>query len=652
MSNTLKIGLAALAIALLVGVFSMMSGDNEPAGLFETADSRIDTVDPSLGGEPTPAPTDAELERIREKVAKELEGKHARAAAEATPRAVPGDAQKKGYLAPMDALSADSFDFDLGDAGSVMGGSSGGSSARVRAGRRDWSGITTKSAEAPRPKKSGYLSSDYLGGSGQLDRMAELVDEGIVLDGKTVKLSALTASYHQPIAVPAGQALVAFANPEHTRISTAGGTTHLQIGIQAANRELPQRPPVQLVLVVDTSGSMDQQGKMGYAKDAARQLVDKLLPTDQLAIVTYDSFATVSLPLQPRGDGAAAQAAIQQIVAGGSTNISGALESAYELLGPKRDKDAISRVVLLSDGNPTAGVTDPSAIRRLSYDAFQEGLQTTTIGVGLDFNSQLMMDVARDGKGNYHFVRDGDAIARVLDEELDQLTHVVAQAVRLRIQLPEEIGLVRVLGADVLDESAAKEVRGEERRMDKRIAEELGIAENRQDDSDEGLKLVVPSFHMGKHHIVMLEIEVPAGADPVDVAKVEVKYKDLLVRQNAEQNITARVERAASKADSIASLDSKVKKNLLGFQTGEAMLRAGQFVERGFIDAAVKEIDDQMALLGVAADRWRDNDLERDVELLGAYKEVIQAQTGGGLGPQARSYLSNCLSYNGWKLTR
>ncbi len=638
-----RIAVVVAVAALVIGLF-FVTQRGKVKGLFETADAEIDTV-ASLEEAPADRVAEAEREQFQRQLQKDLE---------AQANLIQGTEPTPG------AAMGSSFDLD-----SILGGGAGGApvvadpsaglNMRVPArGRMGWEGKGTEATPAPTPspKKSGYLSSEYVGGSGQLDRMAKLVDEGIVLDGRTVKLGALTASYHQPIAVPADRALVAFANPEHTSVSTEGGTTHLQVGIQAANRELPKRPAVQIVLVIDTSGSMESERKMVHAREAAHELIDKLLPTDQIALLTYADDATLSLPLQPRGDGSAAHAVVNGIAAGGSTNISGALEMAYEHLGSKRDKDAISRIVLLSDGNPTAGVTDPSFIRNQAYDAFQNGLQTTTLGVGLDFNGELMMSLAREGKGNYHFVKDGDAIAGVLDEELDQLTHVVAQAVRLRIMLPDDVGLVRVLGAQVLDEAQGQKVRREEERLDKRIADELGIAEDRKEDDDEGLKLVVPAFHMGKHHIVMLQLEVPPGADPVDVATVEVKYKDLLSRTNREDTITATVRRAGSKADAIASLDKRVKKNLLGFQTGEALLRAGTFVERGFVDRAVQEIDDQMALLGVAAERWRDSDLERDVELLGAYKEVIQAQRGGGLGPQARNYLSRALSYNGYKLTR
>jgi Ca-activated chloride channel family protein len=501
------------------------------------------------------------------------------------------------------------------------------------------------------PPRSGTLSSTYLAGSGAMDHLAAQLDASVVIDGQPIALGALTATYHQPVAVPAGQALRLFANPEHRLVPVAGGTTHLQIGIQAASLELPRRPSVQLLLVLDVSGSMSG-AKLEQARSAALGMLDTLAPTDEFGLVTYSDDATVAWPLGPIGDRTGPRAAILAAEIGGGTNLSEGLRRAYDELGPRRRASGISRVVLLSDGEPTQGITAPAHIQRQAWTAFQDGLQTTTLGVGVGFNSELMMGIAREGKGNYHFVDDEAQLARVLDEELDQLTHVVAQAVRLRIELPDEVGLVRVLGADVLDETSAADVRTEEVALDTRIAVELGIAADRRDDPEGGLKLLIPSMHMGRHHVVMLEVTVPPGADPADLARVQLDYKDLLARTNRSETVTATVERTANARDALTSLDPAVKKNLLGFQTGEAMLRAGALIDEGRPDEAVAVIDDQMVLLGVAAERWRDSDLAADVSVLGRYKDVLAARHGGALDAAARGSMSKALAYNGYKLIR
>jgi len=502
------------------------------------------------------------------------------------------------------------------------------------------------------PPRGGYLSSTYVGGAGSRDRLAALVDGGVLIDGEEIELEALTAQYHQPVAVPAGQALALFAAPEHSRVQTDGGTTHLQIGIPATSRELAARPALQRVLVVDVSSSMKKEEKIMHARRAADALIDRMAPEDQLAIVAYATEARVALPLGPVGAGAAAHAAVRSLHPNGSTNVDAGLQAAYELLGDPSTQDAVRRVVLVSDGRPTAGITDPATIRRNVWDAFQRGVQTTTLGVGLDFGADLMMDLARDGEGNYHFLADGGAIADVLDSELEELTHAVAQAVRLTIHLDDGVALEHVLGAEVLDEQASRQVRAEERTLDARMAEELGITSDRQEEKDDGLKLLLPTIHAGRHHVVMLRVRVPAGTRAQALARVELEYKDPAQRTNVSDELTVSVERASTRMEMVESLDPAVKKNLLGFQTGEALLEAARAVDRGRPMQGAERVDEQMALVALASQRWRDPDLEADAVLLGRYRDLLQATAEGSTSREVRAYLAQSLSYSGYQLTR
>src|SRR5205823_13182059 len=169
--------------------------------------------------------------------------------------------------------------------------------------------------------------------------------------------------------------------------------------------------------------------------------------------------------------------------------------------------DSVNRVILLSDGEVTAGVSDLHQFEQLVSAAAEQDVQTTTVGVGVDFNEELMLAVAREGKGNYHFLRDAADTQRVFAQELEELTHVVAKAIRLRIRLADGVGLVRVLGASTLSSGETQQVKAEEKRIDRKVADELGIARNRQHEPDEpGLKLLIPSFYRGDHHVVMLEL--------------------------------------------------------------------------------------------------------------------------------------------------
>ncbi|HTE18578.1 MAG TPA: hypothetical protein VK689_09385, partial [Armatimonadota bacterium] len=97
-----------------------------------------------------------------------------------------------------------------------------------------------------------------------------------------------------------------------------------------------------------------------------------------------------------------------------------------------------------------------------------------------------------------------------------------------------------------------------------------------------------------------------------------------------------------------------VKKNLLGFQTGEALIEAAALIEANRLPEAVRKIDDRMVVLGVAAQEWRDQDLDRDGKLLDRYKTVVAqlrrdpTMAGGNFG----EYLKKSLSYSGYTMTR
>lgn len=115
---------------------------------------------------------------------------------------------------------------------------------------------------------------------------------------------------------------------------------------------------------------------------------------------------------------------------------------------------------------------------------------------------------------------------------------------------------------------------------------------------------------------------------------------------NAYLGGSGSLDHMAELIDEGISLDGK------SFQTGEAMVRAAAHVEAGRVTQAVAVIDDQMVLLGVASERWRDSELGEDVELLGRYKDVLGAHSRGALSRDARGFMSKALAYNGYRLTR
>jgi len=501
--------------------------------------------------------------------------------------------------------------------------------------------------------RNAYVSSSYLAGSGQRERLAKLVEEGVMVDGKRVKLEAFASQYSQPFRIPTKTGLSLQAATERSKILTKGRKTYLQVGIRAIDREAPKRAKLNLCLVIDRSGSMSGE-KMQYARSAAVEAVGHLSNSDIISVVAYDDRPEVLVAARKASDKEAIRAKIESLNDRGSTDIHSALEAGYAEVRKNFDPKAINEVILLSDGEVTAGIGDISAFSRLTADMFDKGIQTTAIGMGLDYDEELMMTVARQGKGNYHFVREAAAITDIVDQELEDLTHVVASALRLRIELAEGVEAVRVLGSAQLAEDEVASVKRTEEIQDERVRRELGITSDRQDIEDEpGIKTVIPQFHIGDSHVVLIEVKVPAGKGKRKVADVHLKYKDLVFVKNQETKVPVSIDYTSSDDAMVASISRPVKKNVLGFQTGESLQTAAALIERGRPADAAKVIDEQMVLLGVAAREWKDRDLDKDHDLLAAYMDVVSGLHTQYAGDrELGEYLAKSLTYAAYQRTQ
>lgn len=212
-------------------------------------------------------------------------------------------------------------------------------------------------------------------------------------------------------------------------------------GTVIANAE---RSPVDLALVIDRSGSMSGD-KIENARAAARALVSQLLPTDTLTIIHYGS--DVRMLKRHAADAAGKEAMlayIDSIRVDGGTNLSGALQRARAAMAGSDAK--VRRAILISDGVPTEGDTEPSHLLRLAEQIHQSGISVSAIGVGLDFNENLMAGIAERGSGAYGFLKDSSALATLFEKDLQQASRQVARGVQLSFQLPEGVTLTEVYG--------------------------------------------------------------------------------------------------------------------------------------------------------------------------------------------------------------
>ncbi len=221
----------------------------------------------------------------------------------------------------------------------------------------------------------------------------------------------------------------------------------LQVGFTTAfANDRTDLRPLNLVLVIDKSGSMSEADKMSRVREALLKMVTQLRPTDQVAIVVFDSTASVAMPSQALGNGAAYRETVASLAPGSSTNLNAGLMLGYQEATRHFQKGATNRVIMLTDGIANTGETDPKKIAANSVEFNSKGIDLSTIGLGLDLDKDLLQTLAKSGRGLFHFVADAQDIQKVFVTEVQSLVAPVARDVHLEITYDPALTLSRVFG--------------------------------------------------------------------------------------------------------------------------------------------------------------------------------------------------------------
>jgi Ca-activated chloride channel family protein len=230
-------------------------------------------------------------------------------------------------------------------------------------------------------------------------------------------------------------------------VAEQGRATFVQLAM-ASNVDLDTRPrtPVNLAVVVDVSGSMSSGGKLDYVKDGLLLMLEELDGEDQLALVTYSSNARVIVPSQYVTNKSVFSEAIQALNPSGSTNLYDGMVLGYQEVAKNLDSQGLARVMLLSDGLANVGTTDNESILATSAEYNAQGIGLTSIGVGLDFNQDLMLSLSEQGGGNFYFVETQDKITAVFKDELDFLITPLANNLDITLTLADGFDLTDVYG--------------------------------------------------------------------------------------------------------------------------------------------------------------------------------------------------------------
>lgn len=226
------------------------------------------------------------------------------------------------------------------------------------------------------------------------------------------------------------------------------GTQLVHIGLQGRMPKVADRPALNLVFLIDTSGSMSDANKLPLLKQSFRLMLDNLRPEDQVAIVEYAGSAGQVLAPTAASDRTTILQAIQGLGAGGSTNGQGGLEQAYAVAASMAEDGEVSRVILATDGDFNVGIDSPEALKTYIADKRDSGTYLSVLGFGRDnLDDATMQALAQNGNGIAAFIDTLSEAQKVLVDQLTGALFPIAGDVKVQVEFnPAAVAEYRLIG--------------------------------------------------------------------------------------------------------------------------------------------------------------------------------------------------------------
>ncbi|HEX3034002.1 MAG TPA: VWA domain-containing protein [Thermodesulfobacteriota bacterium] len=313
---------------------------------------------------------------------------------------------------------------------------------------------------------------------------------------------------------------------------SSNGDVLVNFNIKGQEVKAIKRAPVNLVLVIDRSGSMSEAGKLEYAKEAAKRIISGLGSNDRIGIVAYSTDVELLYPIQFLKDKDSVTSVVDSLYPTDSTNLSGGLVAGIDQLKSLSRDGYINRVILLSDGLANVGITDIGELSRIASGSAENGIHITTLGLGLNYDENLMMNLAEYGAGNYYFIESPTQLVFIFEKEFGQILATVAKDSTLYLSLAPQVQLKEVYGYVYTNKDGKVQVKlgdffsGQERNM--------------------LIKLNAPTGKIGKHDLITASFEfsdVLKNSQPVKLQgelAYEVTQDKNKVVANENKGVTAR----------------------------------------------------------------------------------------------------------------
>lgn len=363
-------------------------------------------------------------------------------------------------------------------------------------------------------------------------------------------------------------------------------TAYLKVSVTGGKApSLEERAPINVAIVLDRSSSMGGT-KIARARDAAKLAISRLQENDTVSIIAYGNVVEVLVPSTKLTDKEFVYNAIDKISVHGNTALFAGVSKGAEELRKFKNKEAINRIILLSDGRANSGPSSPQELGDLATSLSKENISVTTIGLGNSYNEDLMDKLALNSDGNHSFVETPEELVKVFDQELGSLLSVVAQDLTFTIELAEGVRPVRSLGLE-------------------------------SNISGQSVSVSFNQLYAEQNKFLLLEIETPAHETEQDqlIAKAEVNYFDLSKNKTAKAHSQS-VARYSKESTMVKkSQNREVMITAVDFIANEKNVAAIKLRDEGKIEEAKIALLKNRAYLNDNAKTWNSSELANEAAL-------------------------------------
>lgn len=367
-----------------------------------------------------------------------------------------------------------------------------------------------------------------------------------------------------------------------------------------------ERPAVNLSIVLDRSGSMSRQ-KLEKAKEAAIEALRHLGPRDIFSVVVYDHNVRTVVPARSARHVEWIERQIREIRSGGNTALFGGVSQGAAEVRKNFGGGYVHRIILLSDGIANVGPSTPEDLGRLGAALIKEGISVTTVGVGTDYNEDLMTRLSQNSDGNSYFVESSRDLPRIFAGELGDVLNVVAKKVRVIVDCPDGVRPLTIIGRE-------GRIRGET------------------------VELYLNQLYGGQKKYALIEVEVPAkkSGEEIHIASVRVSYENPFTKENetASGRVSARF--SDDKAEVHKSANVGVQRDYQLNLNAIAKDKAISLSDKGKKDEAVRELKKSAGQLRYLGRKYDDETLMKEAEEAEQQAEQIEEK---GMTPKYRKSL-------------